>query len=74
MQLAECFIFLIDLPNFIIIKTDFNFVLSVWLVVNRVIANVVVLDAAFQPHLEKVCSAIGIKLLRAIFDVIDELT
>lgn len=73
MQLAKSFVLLTDHPNLIIIKDNFNFVFSVRLMVNRVIAYAILLNTTFQPHLEEMGPTVSVKLLRAVLYVLQEL-
>jgi hypothetical protein len=60
MQLAKGFVFLADHPSFVIIEHNFDLVFGVRLMVHRIIAYTILLNTAFQPHLEEMGPTVSI--------------
>ena len=69
-QLAECLIFLSDLPRLLVIKADLNEIFGVGPVVIWILHNFSIVDFTIKPHLEEMGSTEIINILRAILGMV----
>jgi hypothetical protein len=72
MQLAEGFVFLLDLPHFLIVEADLDEVFSVCSVVYWILHDDSIPYLALKSHLEKMRPTKVINLFRAGFYVFDK--